>query len=257
MSKTQQHGFTLIESLLFLAITGTLIIAILAGTGAAINTQRYRDSVASLKSSVQSQYSDVINVRNEERVGGLTCDSEAQATQSGAAQQRGQTDCVVMGRYIVIDDNVMTAYTVIGYNPAPTTQYANDIAELQDYNLSRLTADAEAKELEWGAQIAWPVSGSGFRNPTTPRTFSMLILRSPTSGLVYTFTADSDVSDIETMVIAGTTQTNDLYGQAQRRICVVSGDGAPGSLAVVIPAYASGQSAIEIRTNDMGDNSRC
>ena len=257
MSTTHQHGFTLIESLLFLAITGTLITAILAGTGAAINTQRYRDSVTSLKASVQSQYNDVLNVRNEERVGGLTCDTNAQATQSGATQQRGQTDCVVMGRYAVIVDNTMTSYSVIGYKASSATQYASDIAEFQDYNLSRLTVDQEIKELEWGAQIAWPASGSGSRNPTTPRTFSMLILRSPASGLVYTFTADSDVSDIETMVIAGITPTNGLNAQSQRRICVASGDTTPGGLAVFIPAYTGGQSAIEIRTNDMGDNSRC
>jgi hypothetical protein len=151
----------------------------------------------------------------------------------------------------------MSAYTVVGYKAPGSTKYASDIAELQAYKLSRLDPDVESSTLEWGAQIAWPSSGSGSKSPTTPRTLSLLIIRSPSSGLVYTFSADTDPTDISTLIIPGTGSTNGLYGQSQRRICIESGAAVAGGLAVFIPAYASGQSAVEIRTNDMGDASTC
>ena len=44
MGAKTQNGFTIIEVMLFLAITGMLAAAILVGSGVAIGQQRYRDS---------------------------------------------------------------------------------------------------------------------------------------------------------------------------------------------------------------------
>ena len=57
MSARTETGFTLVEAMLFLAITGLLTVGILVGSGVAISQQRYRDSVNSLKSFIQDQYS--------------------------------------------------------------------------------------------------------------------------------------------------------------------------------------------------------
>jgi type II secretory pathway pseudopilin PulG len=255
MSVTNKAGFTIIETMLFLAITGLLVVGILAGTGTSINIQRYHDSVSSFKAVLQQQYADVATVQNGERSDGLSCDSAAILGTSGSLS-RGQTDCVVMGRYLTIDSQAVAVSTVIGH-PKTSGSYDSDIAELKDYNLAVLPASTENSTLEWNAQIAWPVAGDG-AHPTdsTPRAISLLIVRSPTSGLIYTFSNDSITVPLAGMIIGG----NMIPGQGQRRICInpnSGGFGFGGGMAVLVGAYASSASSIQVRSNDMGDSSTC
>ena len=253
MSAIYKSGFTIIETMLFLAVTGVLVVAILAGTGSSINIQRYRDSVSTLKSVFEQQYSDVSTVRNEVRAADVSCTANAVIDTSGTTLPRGQSDCVVLGRYMTINDTAITQSIVVGNNPIAAPSYATDIKELQDYKLSLLTTSTETSQLEWGARIAWPASGSGAKAPTMPRQIALLILRSPTSGLTYTFSGDGVAMPLHDLVVAG----NVLPGQAERRVCVDSDGGFGGGLAVVIGAAASTASSIQVRSNDMGDTSTC
>jgi len=70
VTKTQ-GGFTVIEVMLFLAVTGLLAVGILVGSGVAIGQQRYRDSVNTLKSYIQQQYSEVTSVINNRAITGI------------------------------------------------------------------------------------------------------------------------------------------------------------------------------------------
>jgi type II secretory pathway pseudopilin PulG len=258
MGATNERGFTIIETMLFLAVSGVLIVALLTGAGSSINVQRYRDSVTSLQSNLQDQYFQVMNVSNQLPTGALTCDSNANVSSdpNSPPSARGQGDCVVVGRFITIVDTTMSSSTVVGYSSDSSSSYANDIEELRAYELALLPDSSELSSLEWGARIAWPVSGSDAKpQQPTPRTIALLILRSPTSGLVYTFSSD-DVpasAQLTSMVVAGDT----IPGQAQRRLCIDSSGLFAGGLAVLIRAYAANSSAIEIRSNDMGDASAC
>jgi type II secretory pathway pseudopilin PulG len=250
-------GFTIIETMLFLSITGVLVVALLAGAGASINTQRYHDAVTSFQSLLQDQYSQVTNVVNIPATNAVTCDSNAVITNdsSSPAGPRGQGDCVVMGKYVTIVDTAVTSTTVVGRSVADSSTYSNDISELQAYKLALLSNDTSASDVEWGARIAWPSGGTSSRSPTTPRTFTFLVIRSPKSGTTYTFSSDSTSTSLHDMIIPGIA----IPGQSQRRICLDSNglQAGSGGLAVFVEAYASGPSAIEIRTNDMGDDSVC
>lgn len=254
MSTLYKSGFTIIETMLFLAVTGVLVVAILAGTGTSINIQRYRDSVSTFKAGLEQQYSDVTAVRNEVRAANVSCDINAAiSTSSGAPLPRGQSDCVVLGRYLTIVDTDITSSTVIGNNSAAEPLYATDIMELQAYKLSVLATSTETSKLEWGARIAWPSSGAGATSPTMPRQIGLLILRSPTSGLTYTFSSNEANMPLQDIIKAGDT----VPGQSQQRLCIDSDGGFEGGLAVVIGAYASTASSIQVRSNDMGDSSTC
>lgn len=252
MGVIYKPGFTIIETMLFLALTGVMVAGILVGTGTSINTQRYRDSVSTLKSTLAQQYSEVSNTRNVERGADVACDSSANVTNVGVTLPRGQADCILIGRYLTIDETVVSASAVVGRTSSASTS-GTDIQNLQTYELTALASTTENTEIEWGASIAWPSSGSGSRSPTTPRQLTMLILQSPKSGLVYTFTSDGITTNLKSMVIAG----NTIPGQAQRRICVEPNGVIGRGSAVFIQAFASGPNAVEVRTNDMGDASTC
>lgn len=254
MGTNNKHGFTIIETMLFLAITGLMVLAILVGTGATINIQRYRDSVTTLKSFLQQQYTDVANVRNEARLTDLSCDSNAVVSETaGATKPRGQGDCVIIGRFVVINNTSTEVSMVVGYGSS-SPGANNDIKDLKAYKLSLLPGSTEQRELEWGTNIAWPKEGQGSINPTSPRTIAILFLRSPISGLNYTFTADDTTTSLSDMIIAGVSVVG---GQSARRLCVDSAGLFDGGLSVYINPYASGPSSIETRSNDMDDTSTC
>lgn len=258
MGSSNKNGFTLIETMLFLAITGALVVAVLIGTGASINVQRYRDSVTSLKSLIQSQYSNVLNVQNQSTSANISCDSNAKVGTTGAVMPRGQSDCVIMGRYVTINGSNVTTSTVIGHASGTTTSDLSDIKLIQSYNLATLPSSTEMSQLEWGTQIAWPKIGAGAKNPQTPRTIAILIIRSPQNGQNYTFTGDDITVPLKSLVVAGLT----VPGQAQRTVCVAS-DGLTNNndMAISIGAYAASSSDIEARSNAtnlrLGIDSQC
>ena len=264
MGTTDNTGFTILETMLFLAITGLLIVAMLVGVGTSINIQRYRDSVTSLKSFLQSQYSDIDNVQND-RGNNWKCNSNAVTSQSGALESRGQSDCVIIGKYISIVDGATTVAPVIAFESS-TSGSGSDIAILKsNYKLELSTVNQQTDSLAWGTALAWANSSSGTgvdgsagdrKNPTTPRSIAILIVRSPTSGAVYTFTSDTVVpvssvnnATLQAMLVTG---VGPIPSQKERTLCLDSqGLVVTGSIAIIIRAYATAANSIETRSNDV------
>ncbi len=232
MTVSKYRGFTIIEVMLFLAVSGVLIVSIMAGAGAAIAAQRYKDSVATLQSDMQQQYEDAISVKN----GRVT---SAIATCAGS---RGQSDCVLMGKLMtIVSAGTIVQYDIWGRQPAavPTDEYAL----LRAYSPTIVPGSAQTTEMEWGTGIAWPVSGSGAS--TAPRNIGILVIRSPQSGLVYTFTRDT---------VATNNLSTTIYPSARgkRTICIdAAGWLINDKMAISIAANAASASAIEVRSNQM------
>jgi hypothetical protein len=222
--------------MLFLAVTGTLAAAILAGSGIAISQQRYRDSVSSLKSYIQQQYSEVTNVMND-RDKSWSCDglgSVSQTVPSGG-EARGTSDCVILGRYMTIDatGTKLAASNVIGFRNAGATDAASDIAEITtNYKLGISPIDAETDEVSWGAQVVKQKS-------STPMPLTVLVLRSPLSGSIMTFTADGIQTDLTTLVSGGNMEQKDLCVNAD------AGSFVGNRMEIRIDAFATNQSAIQ------------
>lgn len=261
MGAHTQRGFTIIETMLVLAITGMLVAGVFVGIGTSINVQRYRDSVQSLKNVLQSQYSELSSVLND-RSSQWSCDPQAGTSDAGTSD-RGQTDCVLLGRLVTIDQGDLSIYTVLGRSvgSASTT---NDITSLtSNYILNVSSVEVVRDSLEWGAAIAWPSSGAGNRSPTTPRQLSVLYVRSPDSGQIYTFTSDTAEASptpqsLRDMIVSG----NTVPGQAQRIVCVTSNDLlVTDDYSVIIGSFAAVPNAIETATNvlleQQGVNTRC
>ena len=248
MSKLHRtgEGFTIIETMLFLAISGTLLAALLFGIGGAIASQRYRDSVNSLQLALQQPYNDVTNVKNFR-------ESAACGTSN-----RGQGDCFLLGRYMTIADNGdIRATNVVGSPTATTKDSLADVALLQSYNLSVVTENAYENSMEWGTEIAWPVKGPAARTPSNNRQFSMLVLRSPTTGLIYTFTTDNattapTTTQLRDMVVQTASPANpQLHGRSEVLLCIQpNGWTIAARTGIYLRANAASASAVEVYLND-------
>jgi len=251
MGTTKNAGFTILETMLFLAITGVMIATLLVSVGASINIQRYRDSVSSLKSLLQSQYSSIENVQNS-RDDGWRCGATAQTSQTGALQAVGQSDCILIGRYIELNGSTVTIATVNAFKNPSVTPTGDDVNIIRTgYTLGLSTVTQDIKTLEWGTTIAWPVGGG-----SNTRSTGMLILRSPETGSVYTFTVDNPVpianmnaANLRALIVPGVAAAQN---QRENIICVDSqGLVLTGNIALVINARAASETAIETRSNDL------
>lgn len=271
MTRVKKTGFTIIETMLFLAITGVMVAALMAGVGISLNNQRYKDSVQSFRSYLQSQYSNLTNTFND-RDGSWSCNSSASAVQpnGGVGQVRGQSECFLVGKYVTIVDKSITESDVLGRSNGGHAG-GDDIDKLANYNLSVSSIHTLKSQLEWGTRIGWPVSGTDSKARGTSRSLAILFIRSPDSGAIYTFTSDTAVApgvvkqaDLRKMLVkndSGNTATAEK-GQRQRVICVDSdGLSTGGDTSVIISARASNSTAIDIWSNailqENGISSRC
>lgn len=256
------RGFTIIETMLFLAISGLLIVAMVAGTGATINIQRYRDAVETFKTVLQNQYGELTSVQNE-RSNTWNCGPQAE-TVEGGDEIRGQSDCVLVGRYMAIVGDAITIHTVLARPNLVPVSASNDIADiLSNYTLNISTVEKQEELMEWGTQIAWPVSGDEVRTPSTPRSLAILFMRSPASGQIYTFTGDTAVDEPTPQTLSELLVADAVVpGQAGRTICVDSnGLFVTSEGSIYINPYATGPTSIEVRSNSfiesIGEDTRC
>ncbi len=246
MSNKYISGFTIIEVMLFLAISGALAIGILATSGAAINTQRYRDALNSFQSLIQHQYNETANVVNT-REDSQACGSDASAT------NRGASNCYIVGRVMVISGGKTIAISNVRGEISSEKEQglksaANDLAALNEYTYRADTSTTEASELAWGTSVS-----------DAPATITILILRSPLSGTIRTFSYDAKLFEALTTDGQGKMESeldgapilSDTY-MKERTLCVDrSGLVNSPPLGVVIKVGASGASGIEL-TSDNG-----
>lgn len=243
MNVRRTSGFTIIETVLFLAVTGLLIMGALIGTGAALNNQRYRDAVETFKNTLQSQYDELGSIKNDRE--GAIASCAAAVPIEGGGLVRGQADCVIAGRLMIIQSDEISIYTVLAQGGAPTVN-GSDISSMRSGYAYNIVPDlVDTRKLEWGTEISCPVQEDA--NCTNPRSTSILFIRSPHSGSVYTFASNKAVTTNDT----GIKELLNENPATPRHICINSrGMGAGGNMAIYINSYAAAASAIETRSND-------
>lgn len=194
MGRVNVHGFTVVELMLFLAISSALLLTLMAGVNTNVTQQRYREGVSSYATFLQNQYAQVLNTRNE-GTDDWVCEGSGDEIGKvknviGAGEGRGKSHCVLLGRAIEVkeDGKIAVASTVTGYDPnaaGGSTDPATDISNLSDIDtLKAFTPKLSAfnehtLDLSWGATLK-TIEGR-------PSEASILILRSPASGLIRMF----------------------------------------------------------------------
>lgn len=262
MGTRASSGFTIIETLLFLGVTGLLVLGALIGVGTNVNIQRYRDSAETFKNVMQQQYASVTNVQNG-RDNNWRCTSAAGAAADANGVDRGQSSCVVVGKYVRIQGGNISTYTVLALERFAAPAAANDISSLKsNYILNISKTEVDERTMEWNTEIAWPKTGYLSVTNTTPRSVALLFIRSPDSGQVYTFSSNTVPSNADIQALSPTASpvflTNMIVagvdtpgqGQVEQVICVESsGLFDPGKMALYISPYAASTNAVELMTN--------
>lgn len=197
MNTARTGGFTVVEVVLFLAISGLMMIGILAGTGVAINAQRYRDSVNSLVSYMQGIYDRTANTQNN-RSDSFDCDGAAQsinATGPGAGETVGATECFILGRLIDVSEGGKKISSRPVYAGSAVVGAVSDSEAIKNSKIfiNDTAESPEVYEPEWGTRLT--AAGSD----TALDGLRILIVRSPTSGGIRTFVATS-AGSVESIV---------------------------------------------------------
>lgn len=184
MTTVDIRGFTIIELMLFLGITGALFAALMLGVNGNLTQQHYRDGVQSYVSLLQNEFSEVANTRND-RDDSWSCDNSVVAERSATPEARGTSSCVLLGRAIYVSDDGTSVVTspIIGTlnEDASAAVVKGDLAVItEDYKPKIAQAFGTVKtNLDWGLNLKTTdgkTSGASF-----------LIIRSPASGLIRVF----------------------------------------------------------------------
>ena len=188
--KKIRGGFTLIEVMLFLAITGLLFLGVTIGVQNSVFQQRYNDSVQSFVDFLKSEYAETMNVQ-------------------GKSSQGGNTEYAIYGRLLAFgeartpngEENVdgdVFAYTVIGgaNNEVGTTNVLDALQRAKADVLSgdgRFAGIVESFSPKWGSRIESTISEN---NRYVDFSGLILIIRHPGSGTVYTYVMDNNTVQI-------------------------------------------------------------
>lgn len=178
ITETKQ-GFTIIEVMLVLAVTGVMLIGVIAGTYTSIATQRYNDSVRSFSEFLRQVYAEVISPQS---LGEGNSDEEAiygKIAVFGIDEDDPNSDV----------DTIYTA-TLVGDTKPPRNE-TNFITELGTVNAHLYCPQADdTSSLSsvdsytpmWEAKIETPNENGS----NQPMRGTLIIARSPASGTIHT-----------------------------------------------------------------------
>lgn len=230
MTTVSLRGFTIIELMMFVAISGALFASLMIGVNTNITQQRYRGSVVSYGSLLQSQYSEVLNPRND-RTGELKCASDT-------ASPRGASGCVILGRAIWLTGNGTEYRTasVIGTD-LPFQNFSGDLDALVKYKpVLSDSLGVSSGTFDWDINLV--------TTQKQPSMASFLILRSPTSGLIKVFASDSPLPRDLSNAITESTATVPVKN------CVRGQTGLLPIASVEINPQVAGPNGVVLKEND-------
>jgi len=221
----RQSGFTIIETMLFLGVTGLIMSFMLVGVSTQLNQRRYQDASTSLVTYVQNQYSLVSNVNNS-RDPNESCSSGRIDATGGSSGPGTSDDCTIVGRLLRSSDSGKTinATQVVATVDAASLPFSPGDSDVKILHDARLTTSltTEPYSTQWGTSLVQPAP-----NNAQPSSFSVLIVRMPTSGVVHTFANSDENITLDNLIATANVTTFDL--------CLASngiGAGAPNGVRI-------------------------
>ena len=218
MKLNGRTGFTIIEVILVLAITGLLFVALIAGQGNNIARRRYDDSVNGFMAFLQNQFDFAMNIQNwrdhitpaDPNYNAFT----AQCIGDVGDSQIGRSDCAIYGIMLEFGtgecdynnpkSGCFVRYTWVVGRDYRTLRNANpdSWAGVMDSELDVMTSDIglrrampwRQQSVEWGSRLRTPATRTGddpFTGWNENVTGAIMIIRMPISNTVQVFASNS------------------------------------------------------------------
>jgi type II secretory pathway pseudopilin PulG len=202
-----KDGFTIIEVMLFLAISGLMMFGLFAAANSSISNQRYTTAVKSFRDFLQGEYNSVANVQNT--------DVDPRCGNS----PRGASDCSMIGRIVRSSDDGKSFVSRVVYSELdvagiPADERDSDAEALKWLRLDELdSSDVDVRDytLEWDT-VATKKDGS-----SDVAKLSIFIYRSPITGQINSIVDDmSNTRSLTDLVNGMGSSSSDV------RVCVDS-----------------------------------
>lgn len=178
-ARVGSHGFTIIESVLFLAVSGIMIAGIIGATSVGINSRRYTEAVDSFQDNLIDQYAATFDVSNSQ-LNPQICNAEG-------TQPRGTQGCSIIGRYIIYrGGSAMTSQPIYAQADVTSSEVRQAASESVEAFIKSLklvsagdsSADTQAIPLRWNTTLkVRTIDGAG--DSGTATSFALVILRLP------------------------------------------------------------------------------
>lgn len=179
--RVTQKGFTIVETMLVLGISGMMLAGIMASVGAGIASQRYKDAANATVDYLQGQYNLTSNTRNDRRHEESYC-STSGLSATPRTEFRATGECTIVGRMIRGNGSEIVSLPLYAtVDPESLRGESNPLEALKKSKLVEDTTKSEPYTLEWGTRL-FPAG-----NKAVSQTFSIAIIRSPFTGIINTF----------------------------------------------------------------------
>lgn len=165
---SRQAGFTVVETIIVLAITGALFVAIAGTLAGKQNTAEFKHAIQSMQSQIQQTISEV-SAGFYPNSSNFTCVSTGNALQisSGSSTQGTNQDCVFLGKVIQLGVQGTTpeqyqTYTIAGLRAATvgtTSPFQNASPTIVNVG-GNYASYSTATTLDYGLTTAWVKAGS-------------------------------------------------------------------------------------------------
>ncbi len=229
----REKGFTIVEVMLFLAISAALLGIAVAYTSGSLKTTRFTDASRSLEAFIEEQYTEV---QAGTAVRGAGSDIYGRCGAGGSVG--ASTGCIVLGRVLSFDDpEEIDVYTVVA-DSDPTVPASTDMDAFIRH-APRIWEDsptpALSYKLDWGMML-----GTIQHGPVTTSFNRLAILRSPISENIYVFTYTAPGGNALSAVELGPSKVN-----KNAVICATSTDFGTASGSLVASVMLKGAGSID------------
>lgn len=148
--KLPSVGFTVVETMIFLAVTSALLLVAMVAISGQQSQAQYQDSARSFQTAFDSVIADVAKTqypapKEQCRVFG----NGAPSLSPGSTDQGTNSDCIFLGKVVQFTANStsLRVITVVGRRLTPTGDYVNSFAEAKPVPVYSSDESIDLKQL--------------------------------------------------------------------------------------------------------------